>query len=76
MGKASAVIKEADLERDLKNRSSFIRPFLLACGTRNPKFVGSAIVCLQRLVLTKALAKESLRGVLEAFRECASLGLF
>lgn len=52
-----------------------MKPFLLACGTRNPKFAGSGIVGLQRLVVANALSKETLTEVLEAFRECASLAL-
>ena len=64
-----------DFERDLKSRPHFVRPFLLACNTRNPKIAGTAIVCLQRLVVTKGLRKESLWDALEAFRECSSLGL-
>ena len=66
---------ETDLERDLRCRPHFIRPFLLACNTRNPKIAGSAIVCLQRLIVTKGLPKESLGDALEAFRESSSLGL-
>ena len=65
----------ADLERDLKSRSGFVKPFLLACGTRNPKFAGSGIVGLQRLVVSNALPKETLTEVLEAFRECSTLAL-
>lgn len=65
----------AHLERDLNRRPSFVRPFLLACGTRNAKYAGIAIVCLQRLVVSNGLPKESLKEVLEAFRECSSLGM-
>ena len=65
----------ADLERDLKSRPGFVKPFLLACGTRNPKFAGSGVVGLQRLVVSNALPKETLREVLEAFRECSTLAL-
>ena len=52
-----------------------MKPFLLACGTRNPKFAGSGIVGLQRLVVSNALSKEALTEALEAFRECATLPL-
>jgi len=48
---------------------------LLACGTRNPKFAGSGIIGLQRLVVSNALPKDTLAEVLEAFGECASLAL-
>ena len=66
---------EIDSERDLKCRPQFIRPFLLACNTRNPKIAGTAIVCLQRLIVTKGLPRESLGDALDAFRETSSLGL-
>lgn len=52
-----------------------MRPFLLACSTRNPKFAGSGIVGLQRLVVANALPKDTLNEVLEAFRECSTLAL-
>ena len=64
-----------DLARDLKSRRLFVKPFLLACGTRNPKFAGSGIVGLQRLVVSNALPKDTLAEVLEAFRECTTLAL-
>ena len=52
-----------------------MKPFLIACSTRNPKFAGSGIVGLQRLVVSNALPKESLTEVLQAFRECSTLAL-
>ena len=63
-----------DFGRDLKCRPAFVRPFLLACSTRNPKFAGTAAVCLQRIVVANALPKEILAEVLGAFRECSTLG--
>ena len=50
-------------------------PFLIACGTKNVKFTGIAVVCLQRLVVSRALPRSRLREVLEAFREAISAGL-
>lgn len=50
-------------------------PFLIACGAKNVKFTGIAIVCLQRLVVSKALPRSRLREVLEAFKEATSAGL-
>ncbi|MCJ1387520.1 hypothetical protein MMC18_000363 [Xylographa bjoerkii] len=64
-----------DLGRDLKRRPNFVRPFLLSCATRNPRYAGTAIACLQRLVVTNGLAKETLKDVLDVLRECSSLGL-
>lgn len=59
----------------MKSRVSFVRPFLLACKTRNPKFAGSGIIGLQRLVVANALPKETLAEVLDAFRDCSTLAL-
>ena len=52
-----------------------MKPFLLACATRNAKYAGNGIVGLQRLVVSNALPKDTLGEVLEAFRECATLAL-
>ena len=65
----------SDPSRDLRCRPGFIRPFLLACSTRNPKFAGNAVVCLQRLIIGKGLPEDSLGDVLEALRECSTLAL-
>ena len=64
-----------DLARDLKSRQWFVRPFLLACLSRNPKFVGSGIAGLQRLVVSDALPRDALADVLDAFQECSTLAL-
>jgi hypothetical protein len=52
-----------------------VTPFLIACGTKNVKFTGIAVVCLQRLVVARGLPRSRLREVLEAFREATSAGL-
>jgi hypothetical protein len=52
-----------------------VTPFIIACGTKNAKFTGIAIVCLQRLVVSRALSRPRLKEVLEAFREATSAGL-
>ncbi|KAI5855925.1 hypothetical protein BZA05DRAFT_429031 [Tricharina praecox] len=70
-----SIAQSADVATELSNRPSFLSPFLIACGTRNPKFSTIGVVCLQRLILSKALAKSRLREVLEAFREAANLGV-
>lgn len=64
-----------DLQLDLTQRPNFVTPFLIACGTRNVKFTGIAVVCLQRLVVSRALPKSRLKEVLEALREATSAGL-
>ena len=50
-------------------------PFLIACGTKNVKFTGIAVVCLKQLVTSRGLPRARLREVLEAFRESTSAGL-
>ncbi|KAL8717742.1 MAG: hypothetical protein Q9225_005039 [Loekoesia sp. 1 TL-2023] len=64
-----------DLLRDLKNRPNFVNPFVIACRTGNSKYAPSGITCLLRLVVSNGLSPETLKDVLEAFRECASLAL-
>lgn len=60
---------------DLSQRPHFVTPFLIACATKNVKFTGIAVVCLQRLVVSRALPRPRLKEVLEAFREATSAGL-
>jgi Dimerisation and cyclophilin-binding domain of Mon2 len=60
---------------DLEKRPNFVTPFLIACGTKNAKFTGIAVVCLQRLIVSRAFARVRLREVLEALREATSAGL-
>ncbi|KJX96996.1 endosomal peripheral membrane protein [Zymoseptoria brevis] len=65
---------EQQLAVDLSRRPAFIEPFLIACGTRNPKFAGPGIICLQKLVIVKGLPKARLQDALEAFNACTDLG--
>jgi hypothetical protein len=51
-------------------------PLLIACGTKNAKFSGIAVVCLQRLVVSRALARSRLKDVLDAFKEASGLGQY
>ncbi|KAI1452230.1 hypothetical protein F4805DRAFT_472627 [Annulohypoxylon moriforme] len=66
---------EAHLAAELSQKVNFVNPFVIACGTRNAKFTGIAIVCLSRLVLVTALPRSKLSPVLEALREATSAGL-
>ncbi|KAG8525599.1 uncharacterized protein KY384_009243 [Bacidia gigantensis] len=59
----------------LRCRPAFVKPFLIACGTRNAKYAGNAAACLQRLIVTDALSRETLGDVVEALRDCSSLAL-
>ncbi|KAI1423123.1 endosomal peripheral membrane protein [Xylaria sp. FL1777] len=66
---------EASLAAELAQRVSFVNPFIIACGTKNAKFTGIAVVCLSRLILVGALPWSKLSPVLEALREATSAGL-
>ncbi|KAG5936327.1 hypothetical protein E4U53_000249 [Claviceps sorghi] len=46
-----------------------------SCGTKNAKFTGIAIVCLQRLIVARALPEAKLDQVLEALVQASSAGL-
>lgn len=59
----------------MSQKVNFVNPFIVACGTKNAKFTGIAIVCLQRLIVSKALPRSKLSPVLEALREATSAGL-
>jgi len=60
--------------KDLTQRPHFITPFLIACGTKNVKFTGIAVVCLNKLGVSGGLPRGRLREVLEAFREATGAG--
>lgn len=60
---------------ELAQRPGFIDPFIIACGTKNVKFTGIAIVCLQRLILARGLPRSKLSPVLEALHQATSAGL-
>lgn len=66
---------EQQLAHDLSRRPTFIEPFLIACGTRNVRFAGSGVSCLQRLVISRGLPKARLQDALDAFNACTDLGL-
>lgn len=52
-----------------------MEPFLLACASRNVRLASSAIICLQRLVISKGLPRSRLKDVLDALNSCTALGL-
>ncbi|KAI0133870.1 endosomal peripheral membrane protein [Xylariales sp. AK1849] len=66
---------EAQIAAELGQRANFVNPFIIACGTKNAKFTGIAIVCLLRLITVSALPRSKLSPVLEALREATSAGL-
>ncbi|KAG6010887.1 hypothetical protein E4U21_002556 [Claviceps maximensis] len=59
----------------LSQKSNFVNPFIIACGTKNAKFTSIAIVCLQRLIVARALPEAKLDQVLEALVQASSAGL-
>ncbi|KAK3291338.1 uncharacterized protein B0H64DRAFT_367410 [Chaetomium fimeti] len=66
---------EAQTSEELAQRPNFVNPFIIACGTKNVKFTGIAIVCLQRLIVSRALPRSRLSQVLEALQQATSAGL-
>lgn len=60
---------------ELSQKVNFANPFIIACGTKNSKFTGIAIVCLQRLIVSGALPRTRLNQVLEALQQATSAGL-
>ena len=50
-----------------------MRPYLLSCASKNPKLAGTSISSLQRLIVASALAKETLKDVLDVLRDCTGL---
>ncbi|KAK3984975.1 hypothetical protein QBC44DRAFT_166032 [Cladorrhinum sp. PSN332] len=66
---------EAQISDELSQRPNFVNPFIIACGTKNAKFTGIAIVCLQRLIVARALPRSRLSQVLEALQQATSAGL-
>ncbi|KAL2140535.1 hypothetical protein VTI28DRAFT_3653 [Corynascus sepedonium] len=66
---------EVQTSEELAQRLNFVNPFIIACGTKNVKFTGIAIVCLQRLIVSRALPRARLSQVLEALQQATSAGL-
>ncbi|KAI5467687.1 hypothetical protein BGZ63DRAFT_478023 [Mariannaea sp. PMI_226] len=60
---------------ELAQKVNFVNPFIIACGTKNAKFTAIAIVCLQRLIVARALPRSKLNQVLEALMQATSAGL-
>ncbi|ELQ35730.1 hypothetical protein OOU_Y34scaffold00692g33 [Pyricularia oryzae Y34] len=73
--KSLNISSEAQLGPELTQKTNFANPFIIACGTKNAKFTGIAIVCLQRLIVSKALPRPRLNQVLEALQGATSAGL-
>lgn len=66
---------EQTAPEELAQKVNFVNPFIIACGTKNAKFTAIAIVCLQRLIVSRALPRSKLNQVLEALMQATSAGL-
>ncbi|KAF2717750.1 hypothetical protein K431DRAFT_306656 [Polychaeton citri CBS 116435] len=73
--KALPATSEQQIVLDLSRRPNFIEPFILACNSRNPRYVASGVSCLQRLIVSQALPKTRLQDALNALNACTDLGL-
>ncbi|KAJ3494900.1 hypothetical protein NLG97_g3775 [Lecanicillium saksenae] len=73
--KQLGTISESAVADHLSQRTNFVNPFIIACGTKNAKFTGIAIVCLQRLIVARALPRSKLNQVLEALMQASSAAL-
>ncbi|KAF7562903.1 hypothetical protein G7046_g1210 [Stylonectria norvegica] len=68
-------LTEQTAPEELSQKVNFVNPFIIACGTKNAKFTAIAIVCLQRLIVARALPRSKLNQVLEALMQASSAGL-
>ncbi|KAG2419437.1 hypothetical protein HFD88_004233 [Aspergillus terreus] len=73
--KALPSTSELQISADLARKPKFVDPFILACHTRHAKLAGIGVVCLQRLVASRALPSERLKDVLAGLKETTSLSL-
>ncbi|KAL4892160.1 hypothetical protein BDV59DRAFT_58253 [Aspergillus ambiguus] len=73
--KALPSTSESQISADLVRKPNFVNPFILACHTRHAKVAGIGVVCLQRLVASRALPSERLKDVLGGLKETTNLSL-
>ncbi|OGM49051.1 putative endosomal peripheral membrane protein (Mon2) [Aspergillus bombycis] len=73
--KALPSTSESQIAADLVRKPKFVDPFILACHTRHAKLAGIGVVCLQRLVASRALPSERLKDVLTGLKETTNLSL-
>ncbi|ODV98113.1 hypothetical protein PACTADRAFT_598 [Pachysolen tannophilus NRRL Y-2460] len=71
----SAKTSETEFVKGLSKNPDFITPFLLACRTRNTKYVAIAISCFQKLIIGKGLPITKLELMLDAFIESTNLAI-
>ncbi|KAE8151857.1 endosomal peripheral membrane protein [Aspergillus avenaceus] len=73
--KALPSTSESQIAADLVRKPKFVDPFIIACHTRHAKLAGIGVVCLQRLVASRALPSERLKDVLGGLKETTNLSL-
>ncbi|KAJ5899141.1 hypothetical protein N7495_003885 [Penicillium taxi] len=73
--KALPSTSEIQIAADLVRKPKFVEPFIIACHTHHPKIAGIGVICLQRLIASRALPSHRLKDVLAGLRETASLSL-
>ncbi|KAJ5107870.1 hypothetical protein N7456_004545 [Penicillium angulare] len=73
--KALPSTSEAQIAADLVRKPTFVEPFIIACHTRHAKLAGIGVVCLQRLIASRALPSHRLKDVLAGLRETTNLSL-
>ncbi|KAJ5217313.1 hypothetical protein N7468_010321 [Penicillium chermesinum] len=59
----------------LVRKPTFVEPFTIACHTRHAKLAGIGVICLQRLIASRALPSHRLKDVLAGLRETTNLSL-
>ncbi|KAK2791130.1 hypothetical protein FQN52_005086 [Onygenales sp. PD_12] len=65
----------AHLLKDLIRKPHFVKPFVIACRARHARLTAIGVICIQRLVASRALPPERLRDILDGLHETTSLGL-
>ncbi|KAJ5659540.1 hypothetical protein N7507_005991 [Penicillium longicatenatum] len=73
--KALPSTSEAQIAADLIRKPTFVEPFVIACHTRHAKLAGIGVICLQRLIASRALPSHRLKDVLAGLRETTNLSL-
>ncbi|KAJ5632620.1 hypothetical protein N7490_008959 [Penicillium lividum] len=73
--KALPSTSEAQIAADLVRKPTFVEPFIIACHTRHAKLAGIGVICLQRLIASRALPSHRLKDVLTGLRETTNLSL-
>lgn len=62
----------ADISQELAKNADFLRPFLLACETKNVKLIKISIGCLQKLISHHAVPESSVKTILKTLNEALS----